>query len=86
MALIPCLSAAWQHAFDGIEPAAALAFQNTGAAFAVSGVPLARDAALVETALDLRVNPQARLGLAYSGQLAGNLQDHAVKGNFTWNF
>ncbi|MGA2290575.1 autotransporter domain-containing protein [Bradyrhizobium sp.] len=86
MALIPRFSAAWQHAFDGIAPAAALAFQNTAAGFAISGVPLARDAALVETALDLRVNPHAKLGLSYSGELAGRLQDHSVKGNFTWNF
>jgi outer membrane autotransporter protein len=86
MALIPRLSAAWQHAFDGIAPSAALAFQNTAAGFSISGVPIARDAALVETALDLRVNPHAKLGLSYSGELAGRLQDHSVKGNFTWNF
>jgi outer membrane autotransporter protein len=86
MALLPRVSAAWQHAFNGIAPTAALAFQNTGAGFAITGVPLAREAALVETALDLRVSPQAKLGLSYSGQLAGHLQDHAVKGNFTWNF
>jgi outer membrane autotransporter protein len=86
MALIPRASAAWQHAFNDIAPTAALAFQNTGAGFSIAGVPLARDAALVETALDLRVNPHAKLGLSYSGQLAGHLQDHAVKGNFTWNF
>jgi outer membrane autotransporter protein len=86
MALIPRLSASWQHAFSDITPTAALAFQNTGAGFSITGVPLARDAALVETALDLRVSPHAKLGLSYSGQLAGQLQDHAVKGNFTWNF
>jgi outer membrane autotransporter protein len=86
MALIPRASAAWQHAFNDIAPTAALAFQNTGAGFSITGVPLARDAALVETALDLRVNPHAKLGLSYSGQLAGHLQDHALKGNFTWNF
>jgi outer membrane autotransporter protein len=86
MALIPRASAAWQHAFNDIAPTAALAFQNTGAGFSITGVPLARDAALVETGLDLRVSPQAKLGLSYSGQLAGHLQDHAVKGNFTWNF
>ena len=86
MALIPRASAAWQHGFDTIAPASALIFQSTGAAFAIAGVPLARDSALVETGLDLRVNPHAKLGLSYSGQLAGHLQDHAVKGNFTWNF
>jgi outer membrane autotransporter protein len=86
MVLIPRLSASWQHAFNDITPTAALAFQNTGAGFSITGVPLARDAALVETALDLRVSLHAKLGLSYSGQLAGQLQDHAVKGNFTWNF
>ena len=86
MALIPRLTASWQHAFNDIAPTAALAFQNTGAGFAITGVPLARDAALVETGLDLRVSPKAKFGLSYSGQLAGHLQDHAVKGNFTWNF
>jgi outer membrane autotransporter protein len=86
MALIPRISASWQHAFNDIAPTAALAFQNTGAGFSITGVPLARDAALVETALDLRLSPQAKLGLSYSGQLAGQLQDHALKGNFTWNF
>ena len=86
MALIPRASAAWQHALENVTPAVALAFQNTGAGFAISGVPLARDAALVETALDLRVSPQAKFGLSYSGELAGHLQDHSVKGNFTWNF
>jgi outer membrane autotransporter protein len=86
MALIPRVSVSWQHAFNDIAPTAALAFQNTGAGFAITGVPLARDAALVETGLDLRVSPQAKLSVSYSGQLAGHLQDHAVKGNFTWNF
>jgi outer membrane autotransporter protein len=86
MALIPRVSASWQHTMNDITPAAALAFQNTGAAFAITGVPLARDTVLVETALDLRVNLRAKIGLSYSGQLAGHLQDHSVKGNFTWNF
>jgi outer membrane autotransporter protein len=86
MALIPRASAAWQHAFNDIAPTAALAFQNTGAGFSITGVPLARDAALVETGFDLRVSPQAKLGLSYSGQIAAHLQDHAVKGNFTWSF
>jgi outer membrane autotransporter protein len=86
MMLTPRASAAWQHAFEDITPSAALAFQTTGAGFAIAGVPLARDSALVETGLDLRVNPHAKLGLSYSGQLAGHLQDQAVKGNFTWNF
>jgi outer membrane autotransporter protein len=75
-----------QHAFGDVTPAAALAFQSTGTAFAISGVPLARDAALVEAGFDLRVTPQMKLGASYTGELAGHLQDHAVKRTFTWNF
>jgi hypothetical protein len=26
------------------------------------------------------------LGISYTGELAGNVQDHAVKANFTWSF
>jgi outer membrane autotransporter protein len=86
MALVPRASAAWQHAFGDVTPAAGLAFQSLGASFATSGVPLARDAALVEAGLDLRVSPRAKLGASYSGELANHLQDNAVKGNFSWNF
>jgi outer membrane autotransporter protein len=86
MVLMPRATLAWQHAIGEVTPSAALAFRDTGVAFAVAGVPLARDSALVEAGLDLRVTPSARLGLSYAGELAGHAQDHAVKGSFTWNF
>jgi outer membrane autotransporter protein len=86
MALIPRASVAWQHAFGSVTPVAALAFQSTGTAFDVAGVPLVRDAALVEAASDLRLTPHATIGLSYAGQLADRAHDHSVKGNFTWRF
>jgi outer membrane autotransporter protein len=86
MAFIPRASAAWQYAFGKVDPTAALAFVSTGAGFAIAGVPLARDAALVEAGADLQITSQAKIGLSYAGQLAGSIQDHSVKGNFTWRF
>ncbi|MPZ38780.1 MAG: autotransporter domain-containing protein [Rhizobiales bacterium] len=86
MALTPRASFAWQHAFNDVTPAVALAFQSTGIGFGIAGVPLARNSALVEAGLDLRIAPQATLGVSYLGQLAGSVQDHAVKGQFTWRF
>lgn len=86
MVLRPRVSAAWQYAFGTIDPAAALAFQTTGAAFSIASVPLARDALLVETGLDLQINPSAIIGISYVGRLANSAQDHSVKGNFTWRF
>jgi len=86
MAFIPRASVAWQHTFGTVDPNAALAFASTGAAFNIAGVPLARDTALVEAGTDLRINISTKIGLSYAGQLANTVQDHAIKGNFTWQF
>jgi outer membrane autotransporter protein len=86
MVVMPRAALAWQHAIGEVTPSAALAFRDAGIAFAVAGVPLARDSALVEAGLDLRLNPHAKVGLSYSGELASKVQDHAVKGNFVWAF
>jgi outer membrane autotransporter protein len=86
MAVMPRLSAAWQHAFDDVRPVATLAFASGSPEFGILGVPLARDSALVEAGADLRINLRATLGVSYVGQLASNAQDHAIKGKFVWNF
>ncbi|MCC8976781.1 autotransporter outer membrane beta-barrel domain-containing protein, partial [Bradyrhizobium brasilense] len=86
MQLTPRASVAWQYAFGDVTPTAALAFQGLGTGFTVAGVPLARNAALVEGGLDLRVTPQASIGIAYVGQLADRVQDHSVKASFSWKF
>jgi fibronectin-binding autotransporter adhesin len=86
MLLVPRASLAWQHAFGTATPTAVLAFRSTGAAFGIWGVPIARDAALVEAGGDLHLSLQTKFGIFYVGQLATNAQDHSVKGNFTWRF
>jgi outer membrane autotransporter protein len=86
MALTPRISAAWQHAFDKVTPATALAFLSGGIGFGIAGVPIAQDSALLDAGVDLRIMPQATLGISYLGQLANNVEDHAVKGKFVWNF
>jgi len=86
MALIPRASLAWQHAFGTVTPSALLTFQSTSATFGILGVPIARDAALVEAGSDLQLGPQTKVGVAYFGQLANNARDHSVKANFSWRF
>jgi subtilase-type serine protease len=86
MALIPRASVAWQHAFGDVTPTAALSFQSTGSGFNILGVPIARDAALVEAGGDLQLTALAKIGVSYAGQLANRAHDHSVKGNFTWRF
>jgi hypothetical protein len=61
MMLIPRASVAWQCAFGEINPATALAFAGIpGSNFNVTGVPIARNAALIDVGADLRINPQAK--------------------------
>ena len=67
-------------------PTDALRFLGTGAGFTVAGVPLACDSALVDAGFDVAVNPNATIGVSYVGQLADNVQDHAVKGKATWRY
>jgi outer membrane autotransporter protein len=86
MVLSPRASLAWQHAFGTVTPSASLVFQSGGTPFSIAGVPLARDAALVEAGLDLQVTAQVKVGVFYAGQLANRAQDNAVKGNFSWRF
>jgi len=85
-ALVPRGSLQWQHAFGDVTPTTGLAFQSTGTAFTVAGLPIARDAALVEGGFDWRLSPWAKLGAFYQGDLAAHAQAHAVKGTFTWDF
>ncbi len=84
--LIPRGSVQWQHAFGDATPTTALAFQSTGTAFSVAGIPIARNAALVEGGFDWRLSPWAKLGAFYQGELAAHAQAHAIKGAFTWDF
>jgi outer membrane autotransporter protein len=84
--LIPRGSVQWQYAFGDVTPATALAFQSTGTAFSVAGLPIARNSALVEGGFDWRFSPWAKLGAFYQGELAAHAQSHAFKGAFTWDF
>jgi outer membrane autotransporter protein len=84
--LVPRGSVQWQYAFGDVTPVSALAFQTTGTAFTVAGIPIARNSALIEAGFDWRFSPQAKLGAFYQGELAAHADSHAIKGAFTWDF
>jgi len=75
----------YRRAFGDVVPTALLSF-GTGPAFLSAGVPIDRDALVASVGLDLRVAPNATLGVAYTGQVGARAQDQAVKGNFTLRF
>ena len=75
----------WRHAFGAVLPLSTNAFAG-GAGFTVAGVPIARDAAVIEAGLDFALSPAATLGLGYTGQIAGGAQQHGFKGNLAVRF
>jgi outer membrane autotransporter protein len=75
----------WRHAFGDVTPELTFALSGD-VPFTIAGVPIARDAAVVEAGLDIAVSADARLGIAYSGQIAGDAEDHGVRGNFVLRF
>jgi len=77
--------AGWRRAFGDVTPQSTLAFA-TGNAFTIAGVPIARDAAVVEAGLDLNLSPDARLGLSYNGQFGSGIQDNGFKANLSVRF
>ncbi|KRE05793.1 hypothetical protein ASE63_05575 [Bosea sp. Root381] len=76
---------AWRHAFGDVDPQTTLAFAGS-APFSTAGVPIAKNAALLEAGLDLAISRSATLGVSYTGQLATDAQDHAFKANLAVRF
>lgn len=76
----------WRHAFDGVTPASTMRFAGGGNAFTVAGVPVARDAAVVEAGLDFALTPTAVLGVFYGGQFGSGAIDQSFKANLSTKF
>lgn len=71
----------WRHAFSDVTPEARLAF-----AFKVAGIPIGRDAAVIEAGLDVAITSSATLGLSYRGQLTSRTSDNGFKVDLTVKF
>ncbi|MCG7506799.1 autotransporter domain-containing protein [Mesorhizobium retamae] len=75
----------WRHAFGERSPNADFSFAG-GDVFTVAGVPLARNAAVLEAGLDVVISPSAGLGLSYSGQFGDGVRDHGIRADFSVRF
>ncbi|MFY2994483.1 autotransporter family protein [Achromobacter xylosoxidans] len=77
--------AGWRRAFGNLHPVSTLAF-DAGEAFTVTGAPIARNAALLETGLQARAGRNATVGLNYAGQFGSGNRDHSAMLNWRWTF
>lgn len=67
----------WSAAFGDTDPSTTMNFASGSVPFAVSGVPLAENALVVEAGLDLALSPIAAVGVAYGGMFGSDLSDQS---------
>lgn len=72
----------WRHGFGDITPETMFTLAGS-ADFDIAGVPVARDALLMEAGLAARLSESVMLGASYSGQTGDGVEDHGVRGNLT---
>ncbi|UTS92142.1 autotransporter outer membrane beta-barrel domain-containing protein [Rhizobium anhuiense] len=75
----------WRHAAGDIAPLSTHAFAG-GDAFIVAGVPVAENAFVLDAGLDFDLTPSSIVGIAYSGQIADNAQQHGAKATLSVKF
>lgn len=83
--LKPSATLGWRHAFGDVTPEHKAAFAG-GNTFSLSGAPIARNAAIIEGALDMSVSETVSVGVSYGGQLSSDNTDQNVKANLTFRF
>lgn len=68
----------WRHAMGDVKPTQKLAFEG-GSTFSVTGVPIARDAAVVGLGAEMTIARNTTAGIAYDAQFGGgNRQQSGV--------
>jgi outer membrane autotransporter protein len=76
----------WQHGFGDITPVSQFAFSGGTAPFAISGVPLSRNAAILDAGIAYHPSPAVSLSLYYTGQLAPATQENNIDGAIAITF
>jgi fibronectin-binding autotransporter adhesin len=75
----------WRHASGDINPSVLNSFDGSDT-FAVSGAPIARNAAVLEAGVDFGLSRSVNLDLSYTGQLASDAQQHGFKSTLSLQF
>ncbi|MCP4619257.1 MAG: autotransporter domain-containing protein [Bradyrhizobium sp.] len=76
----------WQHAFDTPAPLAWMSFAASPEPFAVAGIPIASNMALIEAGFGALSTSSAQISLLYSSRIAADASAHAIKANLAVPF
>lgn len=75
----------WRHAYNDVTPTMPFAFASGSTPFPTTGVPIAKDALLVDAGMEvIRADQNVRLRLSYLGQFGSHVTDNAVAAVLTW--
>lgn len=75
----------WRHAFGDTIPNSVMSFAGS-APFSISGVPIARNAAVVDLGLDMNLRANTTLGVSYGGQFGSGVTDQTLRANLSVKF
>ncbi len=75
----------WQHAFGDVVPPTSFSYAG-GTSFAIRGLPIAQDAAVVDAGLDFEFTPGTTLGLSYDARFGNTAADQGVHGTLSVKF
>ncbi|MBK1869985.1 autotransporter outer membrane beta-barrel domain-containing protein [Aestuariivirga sp. YIM B02566] len=77
--------AGWRHAFGDVRPETTFAFEGSED-FVIAGAPIARDAAVLEAGFDVSLSSEATFGIAYSGEIGNDAEDHGLNATLAVEF
>jgi outer membrane autotransporter protein len=72
-------SVGWRYAVGDVSPTVSESFAG-GSSFDISGVPVARNEAVVDLGLDVHIARNATIGISYDGQFASGVTNQGVMG------
>ncbi|MBD8554670.1 autotransporter domain-containing protein [Rhizobium sp. CFBP 8762] len=75
----------WRHAYGDTTPLSTHRFAG-GDAFTVAGVPIAKNAAIVEAGVDFDISTNAKLGVSYKGQFGDGTRRNGAALNLSVKF
>lgn len=78
-------SLGWLHAFGDMDPQTTARF-SSGDSFIVTGTPLDRNTALVQTGVDFTLSPASTLSVSYNGQFSAKAYEHGVNAKLQFRF
>jgi len=83
--ITPRVSVAWQHAFGDVQGRSDNVL-STGESFRIAGLPVSKNAALIEAGFQANIMPGGSIGAAYVGNLSDRWKDHGLRIGLSYQF